>query len=94
MRPRGGAGRRDRRFLSHPREKIAVLLGLAVGICVPYFTLGNVQLFPLRGVPVTPLDAWIGFDPRWIWPYLSLALLVPIAPLLAKGFHRRLARSP
>ena len=71
------------RLLAHLRDKIAVLLGLAIGICVPYFALGRVQAFPLRELPVTPLDDWIGFDPRWIWPYLSLALLVPLSLVLA-----------
>ena len=63
--------------------KIAVWLGLAVGICVPYFTLQRVVLFPVRTIPATPLDAMIDFDPRWVWAYASLALLVPLAPLLA-----------
>ncbi|MGH0034139.1 MAG: phosphatase PAP2 family protein [Myxococcota bacterium] len=63
--------------------KTAVLLGLSVGICVPYFLLQRVQLFPLRSPPVLPLDTAIAFDPVWIWPYVSLALLVPLAPLMA-----------
>lgn len=74
-----------RRLAAHLPAKIAVWLGLAVGICVPYFTLQRVRLFPLREVPETPLDRWIAFDPDWIWLYLSLALLVPLAPLLAEG---------
>ena len=60
-----------------------MLLGLSVGICVPYFTLQRVRGFPLHTLPVTPVDRWIDFDPSWIGAYLSLALLVPIAPLLA-----------
>ena len=32
--------------------KVTVLLGLAVGTCVPYFTLQRLEAFPLRGVPV------------------------------------------
>jgi len=63
--------------------KIQVLLGLAVGICVPYFTLQRIQAFPALTLPQTPLDEAIAFDPSWIWPYASLALLVPLAPLLA-----------
>ena len=65
------------------REKIAVLLGLTVGICVPYATLQRLDAFPLRTLPVTPVDRWIAFDPAWIVAYVSLALLVPLAPLLA-----------
>jgi membrane-associated phospholipid phosphatase len=64
-------------------QKIAVLLGLTVGICVPYATLQRQPVFPLRTLPVTPLDEWIGFEPGWIVAYLSLALLVPLAPMLA-----------
>lgn len=64
-------------------EKIAVLLGLSVGICVPYFLLQRVDAFPLYPPPVTPIDRWIGFDPAWIWSYQSVALLVPLAVLLA-----------
>ena len=71
------------RLRSHLGLKIAVWLGLAVGICVPYFTLQRVQLFALREAPALPLDRWIPFDPDWIWAYVSIALLVPLAPLLA-----------
>ncbi len=64
-------------------EKLAVLLGLSVGICVPYFSLQRLRGFTLHTLPITPVDRWIAFDPSWIGAYLSLALLVPIAPLLA-----------
>jgi membrane-associated phospholipid phosphatase len=67
----------------HLREKIAVWLGLAVGICVPYFTLQRLDWFPTRTLPQTPLDRWIPFEPGWIGVYLSIALLVPLAPLCA-----------
>jgi hypothetical protein len=71
------------RLASHPVEKLAVWLGLAVGICVPYFTLQQISLFPLRTVPETLLDRWVPFQPAFIWPYVSIALLVPLAPALA-----------
>ncbi len=64
--------------------KIAVWLGLAVGICIPYFTLQQVELFALRTVPATPIDDWVPFVPGFIWVYLSIAALVPLAPLLAE----------
>ncbi len=72
------------RFGAELRTKVAVWLGLAVGICVPYFTLQRVHLFPTRDVPATPIDGLVAFDPAWVWPYASLALLVPLAPLLAE----------
>lgn len=71
------------RLQAHLPEKLAVWLGLTVGICVPYFTLQRLDLFPLRTVPETALDHWIAFEPALIWPYLSIALLVPLAPALA-----------
>lgn len=66
------------------REKIAVWLGLAVGICVPYFGLQRVEAFPPWRVPETGLDRAIAFEPDWIWVYVSIALLVPLAPALAR----------
>ena len=63
--------------------KVALLLGLAVGICVPYFGLQRLALFPRRTLPALALDGWIDFAPGWLWAYLSIALLVPLAPLLA-----------
>jgi membrane-associated phospholipid phosphatase len=71
------------RIRTHLREKVIVLLGLSVGICVPYFTLQRLDAFPLRSLPELPIDRWIAFEPAWIWAYLSIALLVPLAPILA-----------
>lgn len=64
-------------------EKLAVWLGLAVGICVPYFTLQHLHAFPPHSVPEIPLDRWIAFEPGFVWAYLSIAVLVPLAPALA-----------
>jgi membrane-associated phospholipid phosphatase len=71
------------RVRTHVREKIVVLLGLSVGICVPYFTLQRLDTFPPRSLPALPIDGWVSFEPDWIWAYLSIALLVPLAPILA-----------
>jgi membrane-associated phospholipid phosphatase len=75
-------GLRERLAAERP-AKTAVLLGLAVGICVPYYLLQRLQVFPLWAPPVTPLDAWIPFDPGSVYAYGSIALLVPLGPLLA-----------
>ena len=71
------------RLLVELRTKVAVLLGLTVGICVPYYFLQRYPVLPLRTVPQTPLDAWVPFDPGWVYAYGSIALLVPLLPLLA-----------
>ncbi len=71
--------------------KLLVWIGLAIGICVPYFGLQALGLSAPQPVPVTALDRWIAFAPGWAYPYATLALLVPLAPLLA-GSRRELAR--
>jgi membrane-associated phospholipid phosphatase len=71
------------RLLAQWRLKIRVCLGLAVGICVPYFGLQQVALFEPQTVPATLLDGWIAFDPSWVPAYESIALLVPLAIWLA-----------
>jgi PAP2 superfamily len=72
------------RIRSHLDAKVAMFLTLAVGIVVPYFSLQRWQLFPPRAPFVTALDAQIPFSPEWAPAYLSVCLLVPLFPLLAK----------
>jgi hypothetical protein len=62
---------------------VVVLLGLALGICAPYFALQHVSVFPLRTVPITRVDEVVPFEPVWVYAYLSVAFLVPLFPLLA-----------
>ncbi len=71
------------RLQAELRLKIAVLLGLAVGICIPYFGLHALEPTPLWAPPVTALDRAIEFQSGWVYPYLSVCLLVPLFPLLA-----------
>ena len=55
---------------------------MAIYICVPYFGL---QQGPWREPwipPETFLDRAIAFDPRWVLPYLSVVVLVPLFPAL------------
>ena len=61
--------------------KVGVLLGLAVGICVPYFGLHALALAPRWQPPATFIDRAIPFDPAWAPAYLSVCLLVPLFPL-------------
>ncbi len=73
------------RLTSHLPAKTAVWLGLAVGICIPYFTLQRVPFFPLESVPTTPIDDWITLTPSFIWAYLSVAALVPTPEAMKLG---------
>ncbi|MAE96590.1 MAG: hypothetical protein CL910_18230 [Deltaproteobacteria bacterium] len=80
-----GAGEgRLARLRAVPGAKAAWLCGMAVFICVPYFGL---QQGPWREPwlpPVTALDRAVAFDPRWLLPYLSIVVLVPLFPMLAE----------
>jgi membrane-associated phospholipid phosphatase len=63
--------------------KIGVWVGLAIGICVPYFGLQHVGGPAPRALAETFVDRAIPFSPAWIYVYVSLGVLVPLAPLLA-----------
>jgi hypothetical protein len=79
------------RFRAHLGAKMVVWVGLTIGICVPYFGLQRLDVLGLQRldpfstwlVPETALDRAVPFEPRWIWPYVSVAVLVAIAPLMA-----------
>lgn len=73
------------RLRARPADKLRVWLGLAVGICVPYFTLQHVRLFPSHSVPELAIERGIPFQPELIWAYVSIAALVPLAPALASS---------
>ena len=72
-----------RRLGSQAWRKAAVLAGLTVGICAPYFTLQTLGVFPKRDIPETALDRVIAFAPEWTPVYLSVCLLVPLSVLSA-----------
>lgn len=71
------------RLRSHLDAKIAMLLGMAAGVVLPYFGLQRWQPFPPRAPFVTSLDALIPFEPGWAPAYLSVCVLVPLFPLFA-----------
>src|SRR5262245_57469295 len=64
--------------------KLSMLVTMAVGIVVPYFSLQRWRPFRPRGPLVTPLDALVPFEPGWALAYLSVCVLVPLFPLLAR----------
>ena len=79
------------RMRAHLPAKLGVWAGLAIGICVPYFALQHVGGPALRVLTATFVDRAIPFAPAWIHVYVSLGLLVPLAPLLA-GSRAELTR--
>jgi membrane-associated phospholipid phosphatase len=56
-------------------------LGLNLWAFLPYYLLQHHLFFPLTVMPVTAVDKWIPFSDRAVWLYLSLFLLMPIAPM-------------
>jgi hypothetical protein len=65
------------------RLKAALSAALTVLFAVPYFTLQRVALFPVRRLELTSLDQAIPFDPRWVWVYQSVYVLIALVPWLA-----------
>jgi hypothetical protein len=68
---------------AHWRFKSALSVGLSVFFMVPYFALQHIVLLPVRTLRTTPIDDAIEFDPRWVWMYQSVYLLVSLVPWLA-----------
>ncbi len=58
---------------------ITVYIGLFM---IGYFALLNHPQFPVRVMPLQPLDHWIGFQPWAVVPYASLWFYVGMAPSL------------
>lgn len=65
------------------RMKAALSVGLALFFCVPYFTLQRFPMLPARTLPLSAIDRAIDFDPRWVWAYQSVYLLLAIVPWMA-----------
>jgi membrane-associated phospholipid phosphatase len=67
------------------RLKIVMLLTLPVAVTAGYLAVQRAVVLPNGRVPLTWFDRVIPFQPRWVWVYLSLYLLNPIGPLLARS---------
>ncbi len=65
------------------RTKLALYGVLSLAFCVPYFVIQHWPVFHIHSMPLLWLDRWIGFDPRWIYVYQSVYLLIPLTPWLA-----------
>ena len=73
------------RLRSNLKLKLLLLLVLPTVTTTAYLIVQRVILLPTWRLPVTWLDKVIPFDPVWVWAYLSLYLLMPIAPLLTRS---------
>jgi len=71
------------RVAAHWRFKAILSIALTIFFCVPYFTLQHLVLFPVRTLSPTAIDQAIAFDPRWVWAYQSVYVLIAVVPWLA-----------
>jgi hypothetical protein len=67
-------------FRAHTSLKVWLSVGLTVFFCACYFSLQNVVFLPVRAFPLTRLDNAIPFNPRWVWAYQSVYLLLALVP--------------
>jgi hypothetical protein len=61
--------------------KVAAVVAVYLWINVPYYALQRFALFPATIMAPTALDDRIPFTEGAVWLYLSLFLLIPLAPL-------------
>ena len=73
------------RLTAHWRYKVALSVALTLLFCVPYFTLQHLVMFPLRTLEPSAVERAVAVDPRWVWVYQSVYLLIAIVPWLATG---------
>jgi len=69
------------RLRAHLGLKLALALGLNLFAFAPYFWLQHNLFFPVTVITESAFDSWLGFAPNAVWIYLSLFLLMPIAPM-------------
>ena len=82
------------RLATEARVKGWLGVALTLLFCVPYFALQQLGLFEARRFELSALDRAIGFDPRWVWAYQSVYLLLSFVPWLSTSRDdlRRYAR--
>jgi ketosteroid isomerase-like protein len=81
----------ETRLRAHLGLKLALALGLNLFAFVPYFWLQRNVFFPVTVMTESAFDAWLSFTPNAVWIYLSLFLLMPIAPMQMQS-RRQLGR--
>lgn len=69
------------RLRAHLGLKLTLAVGLNLFAFVPYFWLQRHVSFPVIVMNESAIDLWLGFSPQAVWLYLSLFLLMPVAPL-------------
>src|SRR5215212_10120907 len=63
--------------------KVLLFLTLGPGFTVFYYVPQWLPIFAPGTIPLTAIDKAISFHPWWIWPYMSMYVMLPIPPMLA-----------
>jgi PAP2 superfamily len=75
--------RRVGRLSAGPVSRWRLMLLVACLATVPYQIAQRLAPSPYYRIEESAFDRLVGFNPSWVWVYLSLYLLVPIAMSLA-----------
>jgi hypothetical protein len=63
--------------------KALLLVAFGPVLTVFYYLPQWLPLFPSTTIQLTAIDKAVPFQPWWIWPYMSMYVMIPIPPLLA-----------
>jgi hypothetical protein len=63
--------------------KALLLVAFGPVLTVFYYLPQWLPLFSSTTIPLTSIDKAVPFQPWWIWPYMSMYVMIPIPPLLA-----------
>jgi hypothetical protein len=63
--------------------KVLLFLTLSPAFTLFYYVPQWIPIFAPSTIPLTPLDERIPFRPWWIWPYMSMYVMLPLTPMLA-----------
>jgi len=63
--------------------KALLLVAFGPVLTVFYYLPQWLPLFAPTTIPLTAIDRAVPFQPWWIWPYMSMYVMIPIPPLLA-----------
>jgi hypothetical protein len=63
--------------------KLLLFVTLVPAFTLFYYVPQWIPIFAPGTIPLTPIDRWISFEPWWIWPYMSMYIMLPLPPLLA-----------
>jgi hypothetical protein len=63
--------------------KVLLFLTLGPAFTVFYYVPQWLPIFPSTTIPLTAVDKAIPFHPWWIWPYMSMYVMLPLPPMLS-----------